>query len=379
MTTNAQTTPSARADSTLDSLYNAANWKGLIKKGKALSNKGESYPSLYLKIGYAEFALENYSAAIGEYNKILEKNPHDQTARYYLYLCYLYLKNESMAGYELAKLDSNTLKVSQTSHNGLNGIDAGTSFKIADDPYRGNASFTQADVDMHLFSKLQVLQSLSYFGQYIYTTGDDRKEWIQHKDQQNEYFLKLSYPLMDKLTLIGGWHYAHATYSTYSTDVYNNHLFVIGLNYAEPYFSLQGNVELGHVLEDKVTQYDGRLVVNPLGNYNLYLVTGASYLLSGTTRNMIFSEMAGFKVVQRFWLETSATFGNLNDYIENDGLYIYDALDVTKLKLAETAYFQLNKRLMLDVSYTYEKKYDDDVHKAYYSQHSIAVALSWRF
>jgi hypothetical protein len=220
---------------------------------------------------------------------------------------------------------------------------------------------------------LQVFEAVSYFGQYIYDFHD--RKWRQNIDRQSDYFLKLSYPLFDKVTLIGGWHYL---YTDYETDKYHSNLFTGGLNYATPYFNLQGDVDAGHLMADNVTQYNGRVFVNPLGNLNLYLISGVSYLHENASYNFIFAETAGFKVLNGLWLESSATFGNLDDYIEADGLYIYNTFDATKLKLAETGYIELNKHLMLHLSYTYERK-QDDVQKMDYNQDSITAGILWKF
>ena len=369
----AQNKPFAAADSTTDSLMTAANWKAVVAKGNYYIANGADYTGLRLKIGYAQFMLGDFSEAIKDYTVVLKNNPNNQTARYYLYLCYKYLDNEALAGAQLAKLDSNSVKLLHAGRNGLVSIGLESSFKIADDPYRGNASYTQFDISNRLFSKLQVFEAVSYFGQYIYDFHD--RKWRQNIDRQSDYFLKLSYPLFDKVTLIGGWHYL---YTDYETDKYHSNLFTGGLNYATPYFNLQGDVDAGHLMADNVTQYNGRVFVNPLGNLNLYFISGVSYLHENASYNFIFAETAGFKVLNGLWLESSATFGNLDDYIEADGLYIYNTFDATKLKLAETGYIELNEHLMLHLSYTYEKK-QDDVQKINYNQDSITAGILWRF
>jgi hypothetical protein len=361
------------ADSTTDSLLNAGNWKDLAVKCNYYLANGADYASLRLKLGYAQFMLGNFSEAIRNYKIVLRNDSYNQTARYYMYFCYEYLNNQSLAGAQLAKLDTNSLKVLHKSPNALVSAGLESSFKIADDPYRGNAWYSQFDISNRLFSKLQVYEAVSYFGQYIYDFYD--RKWRQNPDRQTEYYLKMSYPLTDNLTVTGGWHYL---YTIFETDHYHSNLFTGGLNYATPYFNLQADADAGHLTTDKVAQYNGRIFVNPLGNLNLYFISGVSYLHKNSTDNFIFSETGGFKAFNGIWLETSGTFGNLDDYIEAGGLYIYNTFDATKLKLAETVYMELSKSLMLNLSYTYEKK-RDGVQDINYNQNSIAAGIVWKF
>lgn len=370
---HAQEKPYARADSLTDSLISAGKWQEVIMKGREYIANGTDNNALRLKMGFAQFMVGNYAAATINYNKVLLSDANNQTARYYLYLCYKYLNNEALAGEQLARLDSNSLNLLHVKRSGLISAGLESSYKIANTIFRGNASYTQVDLTGRIAGKLQVYDAVSYFGQYIYDYRD--RKWQQNADRQTENFLKLSYPLLNHLTLMGGWHYL---YTKYQNTIYNGNLFVGGLNYSLPYINLQGDVNIGRLMADNLKQYNGQVMVSPLGNLDLYFISGVSYLNRNTTDNFIFSGTAGFKAVEKVWLETSATFGNQDDYVEAGGLYIYNTFDDTKFKLAETIYFQLNKRLMLDFSYTYEKK-QDNVQNFNYNQNSIAARISWTF
>jgi len=376
---HAQEKPFARADSLTDSLLSAGNWKEALAKGKQYIANGTDYAGLRLKVGFAEFMNGNYAAAIKDYNRVLRDDPHSQTACYYLYLCYKYMNNQALAGEQLANLDSTSLKLLHVNRSDVTSAGLESSYKIANTTYRGNASYTKFDLSGYIAGKLQVYDAASYFGQYIYDYVYDfklrRHQWEQYDDQQKENFLKLSYPLFDHFTLTGGWHYL---YTLYQTTNYKGNLFVGGINYNAAYFNLQADMDAGRLMTDKLKQYNGQLMVNPLGNLDLYFISGVSYLNRNTTDNFVFSETAGFKAAKNVWLETSATFGNQDDYVEAGGLYIYNTFDDTRLKMAETAYIQLSKKLQLDLSYTYEKK-RDDVQKFYYSQNSIAAGILWKF
>lgn len=368
-----QSYSNARVDDLTDSLINAGNWKEVIVKSKEYIAHGIDYMGLRLKVGFAQFMVGNYAAATENYERVLQRDPNNQTARYYLYLCYKYQNNEVLAGEQLAKLDTASLKLLQAGRTGFVSAGLESSYKMANTTYRGNASYTKADLSVRVAGKLLAYDAVSYFDQKIYSYSN--RKWQVNDDRQKENFLKLSYALCDHFTLTGGWHYLNTQYLTTN---YNGNLFVGGINYSVPYLNLQGDVDAGRIMTDKLKQYNGQVMVEPLGNLNLYFISGVSYLNRSTTDNFIFSETAGFKATKNIWLETSATFGNLNDYVEAGGLYIYNTFDDTKLKLSETAYFQLTRRLMLNLNYTYEKK-QDNVEKFNYNQNSIAARISWMF
>lgn len=92
---------------------------------------------------------------------------------------------------------------------------------------------------------------------------------------------------------------------------------------------------------------------------------------------MVYSQLVGFKAANKVWLETNATFGNQADYIDRDGLYIYNTFDDTKLKFGESVYYQLD-HLQLQLNYSYENK-SDALQAITYHQHSFTAGILWKF
>ena len=48
--------------------------------------------------------------------------------------------------------------------------------------------------------------------------------------------------------------------------------------------------------------------------------------------------MFGFKLSNKVWLETHATLGQIKNFMDNEALYIYDALDVGKFRIGFAKY-----------------------------------------
>ena len=373
VTLKAQQPDYQTTDSTAERLYNAGNWKQLIQAENESLKNGIDFPALRLRLGYAQFVLENYGAALYQYDQVLKNDAFNQTARFYKSLCYKYLNHDLLAAGEAAYLDTSSTKLFTLKPFGIIDASLESSYKIADDNYRGNASYTRFGLNSILFKKLQLEQSVAYFGQYIYIIDD--KNWAQNNDQQTEYFAKLSYALANRLVLFGGWHYM---YTAFQSNTYNSNVLLAGLNYTGNYIDLQGDVDIGNVVGDHINQYNAKITVRPLGNLNLYFISQETYLLENNNGAEIFNQTIGFKALKNLWLESSATFGKLDDYIEGDGLYIYNAVDDTKLKLGQTIYYQLNAHAMLQLNYIFEKKQDIG-QSINYNQYSITAGLLWRF
>lgn len=326
-------------------------------------------------LAYANFIAGNYSAAIKEYNIALANNSFDKTAAYYAYLCNKCLNHELQASWYAAHLDTGQLNYEQITAFGL--IDAGfeTGVKVPSDIYRGTASYTRVGLSNRLSWRFQLEQSVAFFGQSIDSRLNATLKEAFNPDQQVEYYGKLSYSLARNVSLFGAYHYL---FTNYQSTNYNSNIGVAGIKYTGTYFDIQGDVDWGYMIDHNLMQYNVGLLFYPLGNLNLYTISRVCSLNQNGTSQVVFSQAAGFKAAKNLWLETSVTFGNLDNYIDADGLYIYNTIDASKLKLGETAFYQLGKHAQLQLNYTFEKK-QDNLHNLSYIQHSVTAGILWKF
>ncbi|MBD1391551.1 tetratricopeptide repeat protein [Mucilaginibacter glaciei] len=370
---NAQTATFLSADSTTMALYLSSDWKQLITAGKQAEGAGLSFPNLHLRMGFAYYLTKNYTGAITEYEKVLEHDSFNQTARYYSCLCYRYLNNDLMAAGQERHLDAVTYRQIKRAPFSLISAGIESGYKIAQNRDRGNASFTRVGLSNRLGNKLQLDQSVFYFGQYIYSRYGYYR--FENKDVQTEYFGKLSFALFNDLTLIGGYHYLN---TKYLGNTYHSNVGIGGILYNGKGFDLQADVNVGNIIDEHLSQYNTKLSIYPLGNLNLYFVERGSWMDRGSTDNFVFHQTIGYKVSNKLWMESFATFGDLNNYIEADGLYIYNAVDNSKLKLGQTFFYQLNSHVQLQFNFIYERK-EEALRAVNYNQHSLTAGLLWKF
>jgi len=324
---------------------------------------------------YANFVAGNYSLALSQYNDLLANDSYNTTAQYYAYLCSKYLNHELLASYHAARLDTGQQNYEHINNFAL--IDAGfeTSVKVPNDLYRGTASYTRVSLTNRLSWRLQLEQSVAFFGQQIDKRPNTTYKVAFNPDQQLEYYTKLSYSATANLALFGAYHYL---YTNYQSTNYNSNVGVTGIKYTGTYFDIWGDFDWSFMIDHHLIQYNAGLMFYPLGNLNFYTISRVSNLNQNAASQVIFSQAVGFKAFKNVWLETSGTFGNLDNYIDADGLYIYNTIDASKLKLGQTIFYQAGKHAQLQLNYTFEKK-QDDLHSLTYDQHSVTAGILWKF
>jgi hypothetical protein len=373
----AQDTGFMAADSTSAALSKAGNWQEMIDYGHQTLAAGTDFPGLRLRIAFAYFITNNYKEALAEYNRVLQKDAYNQTARYYAYYSANFLNNTPQASYNAGYLNKETLKKEEISPFGLLNIGAESGGKFVSSDRRGNGFYAHAGLSDRLGWRLQLEQSVIYFNQDIINRigFGPRSDRYKLSDDQIEYFAKLSYMLNQNFTLIGSYHYLT---TKYNSTIYRSNLFLAGIKYQGTDVDVQGDVNFGDIIKQPIIQYNTMLTYYPMGNLNVYTISRLSDKYLKSKDHFIFNQAIGFKVVKNTWLESGVTFGSQEDYLDSDGLYVYNSVDNTKFKFNETAFYQLNIHAQLRLIYTFEQKAD-----AYfpinYNQNSVTLGFLWKF
>ena len=105
------------ADSTTYALYEKAAWKELLVYAKDAIAKGQDFPLLRLRLGYACVMLSNFSEALKQYDEVLKKDSYNAIALYYTWLCRNYLNQPELGAVSAKQLSAEV----QRSENPLNG------------------------------------------------------------------------------------------------------------------------------------------------------------------------------------------------------------------------------------------------------------------
>jgi hypothetical protein len=359
----------------LNALYQSADWQQLIRTAKSMITVGVDYPVLQNRLGYAYMMTGNYSASLLHFRQVFKNDSYNQETRYYAYLCHLYLNQLQAASYNASYLDSLRLAQTQTSKYNLLFAGAESGLKYTDNAYRNNALYTRVFLTNRLSWKLQLDQSVSYFNQMLQNPDINGDRYLNIYDQQWEYYGKISLPISEKIILFGLVHYLNTKYGNVT---YYSLIGAAGLKYTGAYADLQADMSWGYMLGHNMGQYNGQTVIYPLGNLDLYTISRLSLVSQEQNNQVVFSQGVGFKIFSHAWLETLAVFGKLDNYMENDGLYTYNSIDVTSFKIGETGFYQLGRHMQLRLNYTFENK-QDAKNQLNYHQHSFTTGILWNF
>jgi hypothetical protein len=222
---------------------------------------------------------------------------------------------------------------------------------------------------------------------------------VQTKDssaiRQIEYFALLNWTITPHLNFNIGYHYLNS-----NINIKNTYAYKI---YSIPYktikdttLNMQGNMLCSKLtysvnrfdfgLSGSVFYYDSILtqqygihagVLLP-GRYNIYLRSSLNGIIDSKNNNrLIFNQSTGALLFKKLWVQGDITLGNLDNYYDNNGLYIYNSLDPTVFRSGLTLFWNILPKISLFGNYSYDRKLiKEDM--TYYNQHSFLGGIAWK-
>ena len=366
-------------------LYQKNAWAELVSYGNTALENGQDFTLLRLRIAYAEFMLQNYSAAIISYDKVLKNDSYNATAHYYIWLSRKYLNQTELAGRQIKYLTAETIQKEGLNNIAFTGAGLETSFKSSDNALRGNTFYQNFHAQNRFGYNISMDQMVSFYNQTIYTANTSIQPGFPPPPpqpqlrgtsiNQKEYYNKLTANLTNQWQVKAAYHY---TYNSIGTSTYNNQTGFVGLKYTGNYFDLQTDALFSTITDTSVQQFDAQLGLNPLGNMNLYSISTATVRKRPNESAFNFRQILGCKIQNSIWLEGNITLGNFNDLLENDGLYIYNAIDRNLFKGGLSTYITITPKCTLSLGYTMEQRELKST-TTNFIQHSITGGLSWKF
>jgi hypothetical protein len=126
----------------------------------------------------------------------------------------------------------------------------------------------------------------------------------------------------------------------------------------------------------------------PFGNMNLYLNTVFTTLADRKNKMMTIGFLAGTKITNSIWLESSVTMGDMKNYTANSGFVVNNSPDVTKFRFGFMPVF-IFKNFTLNIqylfkaeegSYSFWNETTGSTTKTFvYQNHLITGGIKWRF
>jgi len=357
-------------------LYEKGEWKTLLQYGKEYLSQQPDFILLRLRLGYAAFMLGNFSEALKQYHAALKKDSYNETAHYYSWLCRKYLNQPEQADAHLKYFSKEALQKENIQSFTITQAGTEISFKHTQLNPRGDGIYTRIDLHTRLHPNINMYHAVALYNQ---TIAEPKLQAVINNNSiainQKEYYNKTVVNLDKQWQLIGAYHYLYTPFNNYT---YNNNIGLVGIKYNNYYFSIQADAIFGSMTDTTLQQFNAQLGLYPLGNLNIYSFSTSSLRNRNGKSAFNFKQVIGAKIVNRLWLEGNATFGTFSNFMENDALYVYNAIDRNKFKAGATTYISLGSKLTAQLGYTFEQR---EIYQSTntFNQHSITGGISCKF
>ena len=357
-------------------LYEKGEWKALLQYGRQYMAQSPDFVLLRLRMGYAAFMLNNFSEALAQYDAVLKKDSYNETAHYYSWLCRKYLNQSELADVHMKYFSKEALQKEKIQNFTITKIGTEVSYKSTPLTARGNSIYARMDLHTRLHRNINMQHGFALYNQ---TIAEPKFAAVTNNTNipinQKEYYNKTTINLNRQWQIIGACHYLYTPFNNFT---YNNHIGLAGVKYSNYYFAIQADAVLGKMTDTALQQYNATLSLYPLGNLNIYSFSTSSLRNRNGKSAFNFKQVIGFKAMKFLWLEGNATFGSFSNFVENDALYLYNAIDANKIKAGATAYITITSKITAQTGYTFEQR---ELYKSIntFNQHSITGGISCKF
>lgn len=366
----------ASADSVTLKLYLEGNWRQLIRSGKQILKQNIEFKTLDQRIGYAYFKLSDYYKSKKYYEKALAFDAVDEITLLYLYYNGLNTGNKTYARYYEGKLPQATkgyLKSSQI--RPVDAFDLEYNYKTASNDLlevRSAPDYKRMGINSQLGYKLNLYQTLSVYKQDV--TAYDV---YMYSTKQTEYFALLNITLTPKLNILGGYHYLH---TKLDSVLYPGHIFLGKLRYNSGRWAAGVGISQFNSSFNNTFQTEAETGYMIPTNPGIYMGAKVTMQNEPDSVRWTYTGSAGIMLLKMFWIEGKVTLGAIKNYVDMDGLYVYNSIDPTYFRSGISLFWYTGKNITLYTNYTYDKKHYIIATDAVFDdlQHSFTGGIIWK-
>jgi hypothetical protein len=366
--------------------YVAGDWDHLLQTAEIAKNADISFPLLSMRIGYAALMKGNNSLSLKHYSNALEFDSYNQDALYYALLNNTLLSRRDAASYISLNLNDAIKKPLNVGYKKLvEIIDIELSFKSTNNETRKLGQYYRFGIGNRINYRWKLYHSFITYRQNLLEPNTNQRNagppnrnapisfrsFLTHDYQ---YFLKSEVCINSKFSLTNAFHYTH---TNFDDATYNTYIFNIGLKITQPFIDYKIELNAGPMLDSLLAQVAVSSTYQPFGNLIFYGNSRLSFQKRTHQSQLNFSQMLGFKLSNKLWLETHATLGQIKNLIDNDALYIYDALDAGKFRIGASLLIPFTPKLTFQGNYYFEPKILY-LQNNIYNLNSFTLGISWK-
>jgi hypothetical protein len=399
--------------------YLSKQWDSLIYIGNIGIQNNIDYFYLRSRIGYSYFEKNNYVKASEHFEKAMKFNGSDNFVIENLYNSYINLgfegeANNLLRSYSQYFSDKTTPKTiseayieygktnnNNNENNKLNDIK--NNINWAESNTTNNIEYLGAGIKYSI--NKNIIMSTSYGKLNI----DNTRQIVigneilndNYNLYQNQMYANISYRISKKATIIPAFHYILVDYKTltskYDTSkskvfqerkgiALNDYAISLAFDKKVNVFGFNIFTNFSHLNNNYQKQFGLSLNTYPYGNLNFYTLSTLVFQNTTNKNNLIAEQSVGVKILDFLWLESFATFGNLENYVEKNAFVIYNINEIINFR-AGFSLIVPYKKLQFSLRYSFLKKtipfefFDNSIKKDTFkqNQHFFIGTLSYKF
>ena len=372
--------------------YIHEQWDSLLQTSNMAKKANIAFPLLNMRVGYAALMKNNHSLSLQQYNKALAWNSYNQDALYFVAL-----NNSLLSRNEAASFMSKNLNVEAKKQLGMidkkavQNLDFESSFKSNSTEDRRLGQYYRIGIGSKINYRWKLYQSIAIYRQNLLLATNNLRPPPRNSGTPDapmmrnflvadfQYYVKSEIFINSKLSFINAFHFINTNFdnSHYATAIFN-----CGLKITQPFADFKIEFNAGTMIDSLIAQAAFSGTYFPFGNTSFYGNSRFSFQKRTNLSQFNYSQMFGFKLNRKIWLETHATLGEIKNLIDNESFYIYDALDPGKFRIGSSIILPLTPMFKLSANYYYEQKklYLQNSSGGYrnYNLNSFSIGLSWK-
>lgn len=331
----------------------SGNYQETIKLGNESLRKNIDFYYLRYRLGVSYFELKNYEKAIYHLEKAKAFDSNDPNLMEYLYYAYIYM-NQTEKAYQLTAIFPDELKAKvnhktplfksvafetgllQTNDlNNLKKVDLRNGYPTAQGTFYSDVAFGNLLITNQITPNFKLQNHFSYVSNTSETIVQDA---VVNKftDKNNYYQWNILGAYFYKGYKIGfGFGSYNSSYNTYTLATpptpiainhYKNNNYSVSFSLGKKLTYIESSISLSYtdISALKTLTAEAALTYFPFGNMNFYSNSKVAFVTNETYNNSIFTQLLGYKLTPKIWIEGFGAFGNHLNYISDNGLSVFN-------------------------------------------------------
>jgi hypothetical protein len=367
-------------------LYYNQDWKKTGAYTEKAIKEGYDYYYIRMRAGISYFEQKKYVKAISHFQKALFLNS-DTLTQEYLYYSYLFSGRAAEAKVLTKTFSDNLIKKINPPKNKIIEsvyVEGGVGLANLENNYQtididgafniyGEATINKTMRYLHAGLNHQLTNNLSLYHGYSNISIEllrkikinDKDTLDSYKLTQHDYYISANTQLKH-FSVAPAFHFINVGFgrlnASYNALQYKyvftkkdtsfvNYVASVMLSKSAGVFTYGLSSSYAQLNSFNQLQVGLSASYLPLANNNLYGTTNVVLLNENNENRIIVAQKLGAKIISRLWVEAAITYGNLQNYNENNAFVVFNTGDKILYKYGVALIAPLHKNIELSIRY----------------------------